>query len=510
MTHFKRLLLVALGALVFFLSAWAVDSAATAVAAEPEKGLVAHWNFDEGEGTAAKDSAGKNDGKITGAKWVEGKVGKALDFDGTSAYVQVPDAPALNITQAITIEAWVKHRGTSFKTWEAVVAKGDSAYRIALDETDQSFTLGLNAGGAAGGGAAAGGGGARGGRGAGGGGRGGAGGGWWNLQSRVKPEADKWYFVVATYDGKQACIYVDGKLTNSNTSVPALLQTNTFPLDIGENSEQSGRNFTGVIDEVKIYNVALTADEIAKQFQAVSGTPAAPPKAAAEQPKPASEQPKSATEPPKTAAVEKEAGLIAFWSFDEGTGTAAKDSAGKHDGKIVNAKWVDGKIGKALDFNGSNTYVEIPNAPDLNLTKALSIEAWVKHRGKEITTWEAILAKGDTAYRLHMDQSDNSFGLGLTDGGFYNQPSTVVPEPDKWYFVVATYDGKKVCMYVDGKQTSSATDCPASISTNEFPVYIGENNEMTGRFFNGVIDEVKIYDRALSAEEVANQYQKVK
>ncbi len=220
---------------------------------------------------------------------------------------------------------------------------------------------------------------------------------------------------------------------------------------------------------------------------------------------------RAADDAAKPAAAEKEAGLIASWKFDEGEGTTAKDSAGKNHGKIVNAKWVDGRVGKALDFNGQDSLVEVPNAPALSLTKAVSIEAWVKHRGTTSMPWEAILTKGDSAYRLHLDEVDQSFGLGLNGvGEWWNLQSGVKPDPDKWYFVVATFDGKQACLYVDGKQAAATKECPSEIMTNGYGINIGENNEVPGRHFNGTIDEVKIYDRALSPKEVAEHFKRAK
>ena len=150
--------------------------------------------------------------------------------------------------------------------------------------------------------------------------------------------------------------------------------------------------------------------------------------------------------------------------------------------------------------------MDIPNAPALTLTKAVTIEAWVKHHGTEFKDWEAIVCKGDHAYRLHINPDDKGFGLGLNAS--YDVKSGVTPEADKWYFVVATYDGKKACIYVDGKEVASATDPPAELDSTDVGINIGQNNEQSDRFFNGVIDEVKIYDRALTAEEVAAHFRR--
>ncbi|MGO9111560.1 MAG: LamG domain-containing protein [Thermoguttaceae bacterium] len=215
-----------------------------------------------------------------------------------------------------------------------------------------------------------------------------------------------------------------------------------------------------------------------------------------------------ADEPAKPAA-EKQTGPVACWKFDEGTGETAKDSAGKNDGKLVNAKWVDGKVGKAIELSGSNSYAEVPDAPALNLTGAITIEAWVKHKGATFKDWEAILAKGDNTYRMHLSRDKHTFDLGINYGG-YDLACEVVPEADKWHFVVATYDGTQASLYVDGKKVASNQDCPNQIDTNDRPLYIGNNSDYPERGFTGVIGEVKIYDRALSADEIAKQYEKTK
>jgi hypothetical protein len=269
MTRFKWLLLVSIGLflaglpLATIAAEEAAEPAATEEAAEPadaaeegDSGLVAYWSFDEGEGETAKDSAGENDGTIYNPKWVDGKVGKALEFDGESVCVEVPDSEALDITDAITIEAWVKHRGAASFSWETILAKGDSSYRLHFDETDLSFGLGLNDGSA----------------------------GWWNLASGVVPEADKWYFVVATVDSSKACIYVNGELATSTEDVPGAIMTNDIQLAIGENYESNYRYFNGVIDEVKIYNRALSAEEIAEQYKQAGGTAEEPEEESAEEP----------------------------------------------------------------------------------------------------------------------------------------------------------------------------------------------------------------------------------
>lgn len=207
--------------------------------------------------------------------------------------------------------------------------------------------------------------------------------------------------------------------------------------------------------------------------------------------------------------AEKENGLVSYWNFDEGKGTVAKDSAGKNDGQIIDAKWVDGKIGKALHFNGESSYVAVPDSDSLNVNNAITIEAWVKHEGDNFKDWETILAKGNGSYRLHMLSGSHVFDFGFNvQNKFYDISSEVIPDADKWYFVAATYDGQIANVYINGAR-SGYLDIIGAIDTNGADIYIGENNEAIGRFFKGIIDEVKIYNRVLSAQEIQDQYNKL-
>ena len=209
-------------------------------------------------------------------------------------------------------------------------------------------------------------------------------------------------------------------------------------------------------------------------------------------------------------AVAEEKGLVSYWSFDEGKGEAVYDKAGKNNGEIVNAEWVSGKVGKALKFSGDSCYVSIPCSKSLDISDAITIEAWVRHEGDDFKGWECILSKGDTAYRLHIFPGTFVFDFGANIGGGFNDlQATESPESGVWYHVAATYDGDKSCIYVNGKLSGSA-DWPGPIDTNEFDLYIGENSESAGRFFSGAIDEVKIYNRALSGVEIKDHYDKTK
>ncbi|MHC4285297.1 MAG: LamG-like jellyroll fold domain-containing protein, partial [Planctomycetota bacterium] len=104
-----------------------IDGAARDLA----RGLIGHWTFDEGKGMIARDSSGRNNhGTIMGsAKWAKGRIGRALDFDGTDDFVSIPNEGNFDITGSITVTAWI--RVNSFtRSWQAIVTKGDRAWRL--------------------------------------------------------------------------------------------------------------------------------------------------------------------------------------------------------------------------------------------------------------------------------------------------------------------------------------------------------------------------------------------
>jgi len=176
-----------------------------------------------------------------------------------------------------------------------------------------------------------------------------------------------------------------------------------------------------------------------------------------------------------------------------------------------------GKICTAFDFNGSTGNVRVNDAAILNPTR-VTVAAWVKHTSAALKNWEAILAKGDTTYRLHLNggcsiapsangyTTAKAFTFGF-NGGCNNADlnSGIVPVAGQWYHVVGTYDGTTIKIFVNGALANSAT-LATTIGTNTYPLAIGENSQQSGRNWAGSIDEVKIFDRALPDTEVYAMY----
>lgn len=201
--------------------------------------------------------------------------------------------------------------------------------------------------------------------------------------------------------------------------------------------------------------------------------------------------------------------LVGGWHFDEGEGTIAADSSeSSNDGTIGGAAWVYGKLGAALKFDG-NGYVEIPYNCILNPRKAITVEAWVNPAGN--TVWQRIVAKSaypNTDYSLFRGDNNN-IGFSIKIGNVVRTayaPKNSVPV-GAWTYVVGTYDGKRLRMYINGKQVNSFA-VSGQINAHADALRIG--GDPRGDYFKGVIDEVHIYNQALTAQEILCRYQSTK
>ncbi len=198
-------------------------------------------------------------------------------------------------------------------------------------------------------------------------------------------------------------------------------------------------------------------------------------------------------------------GLVGRWTFDEGKGSIARDVSGRgNHGRVMgDAKWTKGRIGGALEFDGTDDFVSIPNESSFDITGSVTVSAWI--RVESFTkTWQAIVTKGDRAWRLHRANDTKSVGFACSDlsrgqvGDLYGKR---VVADGRWHHVAGVLDGTKTSIFVDGTLDASAKSSP-SISVSDFPVLIGENAQAKGRLFRGLIDDVRIYDRALSVDEL--------
>ena len=196
-------------------------------------------------------------------------------------------------------------------------------------------------------------------------------------------------------------------------------------------------------------------------------------------------------------------GLVADWHFDEGVGTSTADSSGNNNtGTLVNAPtWVlPGRIGSAaLAFDATNQqYVTVANAGSLNPSSAITLAAWVN-----AADWggnRRILQKGnsDNQYRFLAENGVLKFHLNGV-----NTVTAPLPPTNVWIYLAATWNGATMTIYTNG-QIEVAQAAGGTITITTDPLTIGTKNGSTamGDYFNGVLDEVRVYNRALSLPEI--------
>ena len=206
--------------------------------------------------------------------------------------------------------------------------------------------------------------------------------------------------------------------------------------------------------------------------------------------------------------------LEGLWLFDESTGNVAKDSSGKGlDAKRMgNPKWVAGKFGKALEFDGAGAFIEIPAHE--NPSTAITVSAWVK---SATPTWNQhgwVVEKRD-AYMLHPVLGEINMGWIVCNGGCWNQPGQwtdgkIGPKDiTQWHMYTGTFDSKSGAwkLYIDGKVESTLDLNKAKIVVDNGPIFIGQDTCCPPRWGAGSVDEVAIFNVALTEKEVQAIYE---
>jgi chitodextrinase len=193
-------------------------------------------------------------------------------------------------------------------------------------------------------------------------------------------------------------------------------------------------------------------------------------------------------------------GLVGAYSFDEGSGSSVTDVSGNgNSGTITNATWTaTGKYGSALVFNGSNARITIPDDASLRLTNRMTLEAWV-NPSVVSASWRDVIYKGDDNYYLEATSTTKSRPAGGATGGTTVYGASSLAK-NTWTHLAVTYDGANIRLFMNGTQVASATRT-TDLTTSGNPLQIG-GDSIYGQYFSGIIDEVRIYNVALSAAQI--------
>jgi hypothetical protein len=321
--------------------------------------------------------------------------------------------------------------------------------------------------------------------------------------------AHKWYYVVATYDGDTCKIYVNGVDVTSVTSDNAsgnILNT-TSALRIGAEGGATASGFwTGALDEVRIFGRALTAVEVQSLYAAGGGV---------------------IVNASKNDKVTN--GLVGLWSFDgPDMFTNVRDGSGQgNHGNLISfgatsTVVTPGRIGQGLKFDGSNDYIESVDIGEIDSATALTVCAWVQpnqnshdggivYKGPSASITDGVLlfqdvvgVGGNNLYSFFIAESGGTDTVRVESAA----NSAVV---NKWAHLCGTYlegSASGLRLYLDGSEVSGSPVSTASISgidatTNK--LWIGDRDG-SGNNFSGKIDDVRIYNRVLSASEVTHLY----
>ncbi|MBI2610308.1 LamG domain-containing protein [Candidatus Giovannonibacteria bacterium] len=457
-------------------------------------GLVGYWDFNTGKGRdKAYDRSGNaNTGTLTSMNtataWVDGPTGRgqALSFDGTDDYVDLGDTSVVDFGSGnYAFSAWIK---PTLATTGFIIGKDDD-----VNGRQLTFSIASN------------------------------GDSYMQLfygpdnpaaqntvyKATAAVQANVWQHILGQRIGNKFEIYVNAIDKNatydaaiSAADFPQTMQATAANLNIGRRSYSTSMlPFPGSIDDVRIYNRALSASEIERLYK---------------------------TQKSKFS-VPINQGLVGYWNFDVGSeGLKAFDLSGNNNtgtltGMDKFASWVDGptgKMGKALSFDGNNDYVDIGN--DIRDTDTNgTITAWIKpttnadYREILIST-----TSGD-------DNKIFAFGVNVQAGNTgklyvqaYDDPDfndnvqvDKILSPGIWYYVSLTSDGSIWKFYIDGVLQSSTVVAGSnagkwfnSISSGTQNYRIGYLNTTYPNPMLGKIDDVRIYNRALPADEIKRLY----
>ena len=426
-----------------------------------QKGLVGQWKFD---GNAKDSTPSSNNGTVTGVTLTtdrKGTANRAYSFNGSSDFVNVPHNANLNLTTAITISAWINIDPAGKADYQTILTKQDGVadpelYMFRLQQSS-GFLLGRIQNAA-------------------------------YAVNDITGSADltgAWHHVVFTYDANFLNIYVDGVSAATPVAKTITPGTNTAALTIGK-TLTAGRFAKGTIDDVRIYNRALSQVEITALYQSYD---------------------------PGIQVSDLQKGLVGQWKMD---GNAKDSTPNSNHGTVTGATLTTdrkGQANKAYSFNGSTDYIDAGDTNSDVTTAGVSVTAWVKFTSDAAGVDYGIVSKKTgftdaSGYFLIYENNQLYFNVGFSGG--YRELAGGASGANLgtgWKHVVGTTDGTNMYIYVDGVQTNTRSDTNANIAANAQTLRIGETGFGARYWLNGSIDDARVYNRALSQVEITALYQ---
>jgi len=417
---------------------------------------VAYWRLNEPSGTAVYDSAGSHNGTRSGTVTLNesgalvGDPDTAMDFGGGN--VRVPYAADLH-GNTFSLECWAKAE-TLGDAWRSPVmyrwCTGNECYgyNFYADRYNDNWEFWVGRGTPTGS---------------------------FAVVNGPTVQLDKWTHLMGTYDGSRMRFYTDGRYRGSLVTTQGVNRNAGTRFEIG-----GGPRFAGDLDEVAVYDTALSAERVAAHYLTARG-------------------------------VDCPVDPSLILHFDEGAGPTAYDATGYHnDGTRQNgASWSStAKFGNSMHFDGSNDYVRVPNSASISPTGGITLEGWFR-------VDQDLVGAPDNQYRFFFNKSGVFHGILeenrqicfslYADGPGYKRWWTGKYLPfDEWAHLACTYDGDTGMMgvYVNGVGLSHYIEGVGDLVTNSNPLFISNSS----RAFPGFIDEFALYGRALSSDEILARY----
>jgi len=447
---------------------------ASTIKAPNNLGLVGYWSMDEGSGTIAGDHSGNNNrGTLSGTTkptWVSGKHEKALSFDGSTSYVDAGDISVNSDT--FTVSAWIKQKvSTPNAVPVGKVSAGAAGWMFYQDSVSNGnlFFFVYNYADDA-------------------------------VSSSQKLPLNEWTHVVGVSDSTNTCIYINGVLNDCDVKGAGAYVESATSLRMGRYGNET-QYFNGSLDDVRIYNRALSATEVYNLYKSGS-------------------QVVNKIEP-----VRLSKGLVGYWSFDGNTlyNNVADLSGNGNHGLLqpttaTSSMKTAGKIGQGLKFDGVNNYVNTGITSDTNFAnKTFAVSTWFKSssasqqilvsKGGNNNTpfggWVVNISAAGNVQAFTKIFATNNNASVRTSSGTYNN--------NKWHLatVIFTTDtvtsgNNNITIYVDGQLDQGALTQGIYGTNTSDSVKVGERRD--GSFMNGLIDDVRIYSRALNPSEIKALY----
>ena len=454
-------------------------------------GLVGYWSFNQQDmaqspnDTYALDLSGNgNRGQLvnmsTSSARVAGKLGQALSFDGVNDYVNIANTnPSLRFTGNATVSAWVKlnsypneqtaifrnQADDAFSEWGIsfdVVSYGSPAEPVLYVVHTEGGAHQHNSG-----------------------------------DTTQKIALGRWYHLVGVWDSPNLLVYMNGVLeTAANVGIGTLRIGTNAASKIGTRTP-GDEVVDGLIDDVRVYSRALSADEI-KRLYRIGGTLHV------------------------NTQINNDFlknGLVGWWTFDGkdmatgGASVTAYDRSGNNNtGTLTNGPTrVIGKLGQALSFDGVDDFVDVDTTSndslDILSAQSLTLSAWIKTQSAVSSPVIMQRLDGTPYYRLYLLASGKaSFALRGAVGGETEISSLGRKDDGTWHHVVGIRDTAQDVMklYVDGILEANSPDGTVGDLATVTNLVIGTHQAT--QFFDGSIDDVRVYNRALTPDEIKRLY----